>query len=238
LGVVVSLFRLLVPRLLVHGDRLGDQVDVFTPPERLDLAHAEPGLASQTNRDIPLGAFGLRRRQETRVLREVPCDDLRSLHLEHPDLGRLRDHLAVGRVLERLRQHREDVVDALRAELCSDEIRAKPRDLANADLIEPLIAEPLLQVASVDDLLRAHLGRLVLAPDYPFQPEPAVEPLIKRRHLFLIRWRCRAGGTGKRVLDRALLGLLRPDLWSLRDPGRGRGHPAYRRDAASFRRGS
>jgi hypothetical protein len=44
----------------------------------------------------------------TRALREVPRDNLRPLDLEEADLRRLHDQLALDRVLQCLREHRED----------------------------------------------------------------------------------------------------------------------------------
>src|SRR5690606_26644458 len=98
--------------------------------------------------------------------------------LEHRDLRRPFDQLAVGRVAQRLRQHRHDVVDALVAEPRGDEVRAEPRDLADRDLVELLLPEPRSEMAAIDHLLLVLLAGLVLATDHPLTPERTVKPLL------------------------------------------------------------
>jgi len=55
---------------MVHGDGLGDHVDVLAPAQRLDLADAEPEprFTGKANRDVPVFAFGRRRGEDARVL--------------------------------------------------------------------------------------------------------------------------------------------------------------------------
>lgn len=92
-----------------------------------------------------------------RRVRPFGVVDLRTLDLEHADARHLHDHLAVDRVLHRLRKHREDVVDALVREPPFDDVSAKLRDLRRGDVIEPHVSEARLEMEIEDDLLRAHL---------------------------------------------------------------------------------
>src|SRR6185436_18058204 len=66
--------------------------------------------------------------------------------LNIPTLRRLHDQLAINGILERLRQHHEDVVDALLAEPLLDEIGAELRDLGDRDLVERHAPEPRLEM--------------------------------------------------------------------------------------------
>jgi hypothetical protein len=47
-------------RLLVHGDRLCDEVGIFAPAKRLDLADPQPDFTGQANGGVPLFTLGLR----------------------------------------------------------------------------------------------------------------------------------------------------------------------------------
>ncbi len=62
---------------------------------------------------------------------------------------RLREHIRIDRVPQRLRQHGEDVVDALPTQLLRDEISTEPRDLAHRDLVERHLAEARTEMAAV-----------------------------------------------------------------------------------------
>jgi hypothetical protein len=106
-----------VAGLLPHGDRSGDQVDIFAPAQGLDLDDAKPCLTGKAHRGVPDLTLGLCRGEEARVLREVPRLDLGPLALEQPHARYLGDHVALGRVVERLGQDRQDVVDPLLAHL-------------------------------------------------------------------------------------------------------------------------
>jgi hypothetical protein len=83
-----------VTDLLIDGDGPRDEVDVFSPTQRLHLANAQPRLAGQTRRRIPLAPFLLRRLKNARVLDEVPADDFGTLNSEQPDFRHVRDQKA------------------------------------------------------------------------------------------------------------------------------------------------
>src|SRR5262249_45988279 len=103
-------------RLLRHGDRSGDEIDVFAPLQRPHFANAQTSLAGQTYRGIPLGTFGLRSVENPSVLLELPLLDLGPLDLEEANLRRGRNQFHVRRVTKCLREHSENVVDPLSAE--------------------------------------------------------------------------------------------------------------------------
>jgi hypothetical protein len=57
----------------------------------------------------------------------------------------------------------------------------------DADLVERQRSENVLEVALVDDRLRAPLRRLVLATRDPLGPEPTVKPLVEGQDLLSYR---------------------------------------------------
>jgi hypothetical protein len=68
-----------------------------------------------------------------------------------------------------------------------DQRRAELGDLGDADLVERQRSENVLEVALVDDRLRAPLRRLVLATRDPLGPEPTVKPLVEGQDLLSYR---------------------------------------------------
>src|SRR5205823_2926035 len=118
-----------------------------------------------------------------RVLLEAPRLDLGSFDAEEAHLRNTVDEPNALGVMQALAQDRQDVVDALLAQLPSDQPRPESRDLGLVDRIQRLAPEFLLQMEVVDPALRLDLRRLVLSADHPLLPEPSVEPNVEPRHL-------------------------------------------------------